>query len=128
MQLNALHMRFAAIAVGIVIVGGYFMCGGSDGTIVQIDFSIDPDWLAGAAVEIDGKIVGKLALVGGAARNGFEVRKGSHRVRVVHEEMDCEPLELTLNKPGQKARLILDVTERYDERSGSSKTMLYFMQ
>jgi hypothetical protein len=126
MQLNAIHMRFGAIAGGIVLFFGYLMCGGSFGgdRIVQLDFSMYPELFEGLEVEIDGQVVGKLESVGQATRSGFKVGKGEHRVRVLHPEYASEPLTVVLEKPGEKARLLLDLAEVYDSDRRRSKTAI----
>ena len=126
MQLNALHMRFAAIAGGILLLAGYTLCGGSFGgdRIVQIDFGMDPDYFEGMQVEIDGRIAGKLRVHGQVARTGFEVGKGTHRVRVIHPEIESEPVSLDMQAPGQTARLMLQIVERYDSETRTSRPVL----
>ena len=52
-----------------------------------------------------------------------EVRKGRHTVRVVHPEIECEPFEVTVDRPGQKARLLLDLRERWDSDRNASRTV-----
>ena len=127
MQLNALHMRFGAIAGGVVLIMGYAMCGGSwgDEMIVQIDFSMAPEQLEGVDVEIDGEVVGKLESYGQANRTGFEVAKGTHTVCLKHPDFACEPLELTLDKPGQKARLLAEFSSTYDSDTGEYRPVVY---
>lgn len=126
MQLNALHMRFAAIAGGIIVLVAYAMMGGSFGgdRIVQIDFGMDPELFEGLEVEIDGKIVGKLQMHGQVARTGFEVGSGRHEVRVLHPELDSEPVTLDLEKPGTTARTMLQIHERYDSENRTSRPVL----
>jgi hypothetical protein len=121
MQLNALHMRFGAIAGGIIVLAMFFAFGGSFGgdRVIQLDFSLYPEVFEGCQVEIDGKVVGTLEPVGQATRNGFKVRKGSHKVRVVHPELASRTAEVELEQPGEKVRFLLDIAETYDERGGS---------
>jgi len=125
MQLNALHMRFGAIAGGIIVAAIFFLSGGSLGgeRIIQLDFSLYPDVFEGCEVEIDGKVVGTLERIGQATRNGFKVRKGKHTVRVLHAELDSQAAEVALERPGEKARLMLDLESRYDSRGGSSSVI-----
>jgi len=125
MQLNALHMRLGAMAGGILLVTFFIVSGGTlgDRPVIQLDFSMYPEEFEGLPVEIDGKVVGKLQRYGQAMRSGFEVRKGRHTVRVVHPEFDCEPLALELDKPGEKARILIDLTERYDD--GRARTAIW---
>ena len=116
MFLNALHIRFAAIGAGVVVLGLFLLMGGSLGNpeIVQLDFGMYPELLEGCRVEIDGRVVGTLERTGQSTRAGFEVDEGRHVIRVLHPEMGSEEIEVQLAK-GEKARLLLDVVERYDE-------------
>jgi hypothetical protein len=120
MQLNALHMRFGAIAAGILLMIGLAVCHGSPfgapDAMVSIEFGADPDALAGLPVEIDGKLVGKLERIGQATRNAFPVEEGKHRVRLVAANLRCEPVEVNVKK-GLKAYLIVE----YDESSAIDK-------
>jgi len=125
MFLNALHMRFALIGGGIVLLAVFFLFGGSFGSpeIIQLDFGMYPELLEGCDVEIDGKVVGRLERYGQATRSGFEVDEGKHVVRVLHEKYASQPIEVEIAKPGEKARLMLDLVERYDD-SGKMETMI----
>lgn len=117
MQLNALHIRFGLIGAGVVLLVGYLIAGGSLSSpeVIQLDFSMYPEVFEGCDVEIDGQVVGQLEPYGRTMRAGFEVKKGRHVVRVLHEEFDSVPLEVDVSKPGQKARLMLDLVEQYDD-------------
>jgi len=125
MQLNALHMRFGAIAAGVILTGIFFLSGGSLGgdRIIQLDFGLYPEVFEGCQVEIDGKVVGTLERVGQATRNGFKVRRGKHTVRVLHPELESRPAEIALERPGEKARILLDIVSEYDERGGSTSVI-----
>jgi hypothetical protein len=125
MVLNALHMRFALIGLGVVGLGCYLLFGGSLGSpeIIQLDFSMYPEVLEGCDVEIDGKVVGRLERYGQAMRSGFKVKQGKHVVRVLHDEYESQSIEVDVSKPGEKARLMLDMIERYDEQ-GTAKTLI----
>jgi hypothetical protein len=117
--MNLIHMRFAAIAAGVVVLGLYLLLGGSLGQpeVIQLDYSMYPDQLEGAQVEIDGRVVGKLEATGQTSRSGFEVQQGRHVVRVLHPEIPAEEIALDVRK-GEKVRLLLDLVARYDERTG----------
>jgi hypothetical protein len=126
MFLNSLHLRFGAMAAGVLLVGGYLLFGGTTGgeMIIQLDYSMYPEVFEGAEVEIDGNVVGELRRHGQITRSGFEVGKGSHTVRVLHPEFRCEPARIAMEMPGQKARFMLDLEERYDRQDGSSRTTI----
>ena len=97
LAMNALHMRFAAIAGGILLLGFFILSGGSLGSpeVIQIDFGMYPEVFEGAEVEIDGKVVGTLERTGQATRAGFKVEEGKHVVRVLHEH-ESAPVAVTL--------------------------------
>ena len=61
-------------------------------------------------------------------KSGFEVGKGTHTVRVIHPKFDCEPIEVDLAKSGSKARLMLELGERYVAESQSTETVILFMR
>ncbi len=128
MQLNALHMRFGAIGGGILLLVGFSIFGGSWGgeAVVQIDFSIDPEFCEGLEVAIDDEVVGRLTMHGNVARTGFEVERGEHSVLVRHPSMGSEPATVTLAGPGQKTRLMLQIDSRYDSELGRDRPTLFF--
>ena len=117
MQLNALHMRFGAIATGVVMVIMYYACFGSamEKPIIQIEFGMDPDRFEGAQVEIDGEIVGTLKRHGQATRSGFQVEKGTHSVRVIVPGIPCEVVQVPAEIPGLAAMVMIDYQEQTDE-------------
>ena len=129
MFMNALNMRFAAIAAGVVVIGLFLLMGGSFGQpeIIQLDFGMYPELLEGAQVEIDGKVVGTLESTGQATRAGFKVEKGRHVVRVLHPEIAAADIEVEL-KTGEKARVLLDLEERYDRDTGKTSTAIVGMR
>lgn len=125
MQLNSLHMRVGAMAAGVLLAGLFVLSGGSFGgqAVIQLDFSMYPEDFEGLEVEIDGKVVGALERHGQALRSGFEVSKGEHRVRVLHPELECEPVTVHLDRPGQKARLLMEIQSRIDDRGNQIATI-----
>lgn len=126
MQLNALHIRGGLIVAGVVLLGLFVAMGGSLGgeRIIQLDFGMYPEIFEGSEVEIDGKVVGQLQRYGQATRSGFEVKKGRHTVRVIHPELDCDPIKVNVEGAGEKARLLLDLQERYDKSTRESRTVI----
>jgi len=126
MFLNALNMRLALIATGILLVGAYLLMGGSLGAspIVSIEFGTDPQQFEGLEVEIDGQVVGKLKMFGQATRSGFEVSKGIHSVRVLHPQLSCEPARVATELEGQKVMLLLEYQDTYDPRGGSKPGLI----
>lgn len=125
MAMNALHMRFAAIAGGILLLGFFFLFGGSLGSpqVIQIDFSMYPDVFEGAEVEIDGKVVGTLERSGQTLRAGFKVREGKHVVRVLHAELGSQEMRVDVRK-GEKVRMMLDMVEHYDPQTRTGATVI----
>jgi hypothetical protein len=125
MFLNAMHMRFAAIGAGVVLLVLFFVMGGSFGQpeVIQLDYSMYPETLEGARVEIDGNVVGALERTGQTTRAGFKVKKGHHVVRVLHPEIPAADIEVEV-RPGEKVRVLLDMVERYDHETGRSSTVI----
>jgi len=126
MQLQPLHLRIGAVAAGILLVALFVLGGGSFGgtRIVQIEFGLAPGEFEGLAVEIDGRVVGRLERLGQATRSGFEVGRGTHSVCVRHPELPCEPASVALERSGERARLMLDFEERYDADSRTMQQVL----
>ncbi len=117
MQLTSLHMRFAAIGIGIVLLAIVGLSGGlreRPPGYVQIDFSMDPVLFEGLVVEIDGQAVGRLETVGQATRNAFGVGYGSHEVRVLHPEIGCRPATVKLEHTTQRLPLMLQIGDMGD--------------
>jgi hypothetical protein len=125
MFLNALHMRIAAIAGGVILLGVFFLFGGSFGSpeVIQLDFGMYPEVFEGAEVEIDGRVVGTLERTGQATRAGFKVKQGKHVVRVLHAKFESEDMQIEVRK-GEKVRVMLDMVERYDPESRLGSTMI----
>lgn len=117
MQLNALHMRFAAIGTGVVLLAVLALCGGLEKRppgYVQIDFSMDPGLFEGLVVEIDGVAVGRLETVGETTRNAFGVTYGDHEVRVLHPSIGCRAATVKLEHPTQRLPLMLQIGDMGD--------------
>lgn len=114
MKLNALHMRFGAMAAGILILilGGRVMFPSSDARVL-IEFGADADTFEGLPVEIDGKVVGNLQRTGQVTRMAFPVKGGDHTVRVVHPKMECAAARVAV-KPSGKVHLMLEVGDAVD--------------
>lgn len=121
MQMNAWRMRMAALAVGVVVLGIYFLAGGSFApkAVVQIEFGMYPEEFEGAEVVIDGEVRGTLKRFGNANRTGFEVSEGEHTIALRHPELPSQPLRFT-GQPGMPLLLIADIQETY--RGGRSRT------
>ena len=124
MKLNALHMRFGAIAAGflLLVLGGRAMFSSSDSRVL-IEFGADVDGFEGLPVEIDGKMVGKLQRTGQATRMAFPIENGEHTVRVVHPQMECEATRVRV-KPNAKVYLQLDVMDGADAAGRLKNTLV----
>ena len=123
--MNVIHMRIAAIGSGIVVMAFFFMMGGSFGQpeVIQIDYSMFPDLLEGAEVEIDGRVVGKLRATGQTTRAGFEVKEGKHVIRVLTDEMPSEEIAVEVRKD-EKVRVMLDMVTRYDKSTRQTSSAI----
>ena len=114
MVLNALRIRLALMAMGLVGVIVFMALGGrfgpGDKGVIQIDYSIEPRQFAGVEVVIDGQPAGTLRPFGNACRTGFEVKKGLHQVVVQSPDFNCEPRRVDVDA-GRSVLLILDVQE-----------------
>jgi len=119
-------MRTGAISAGVLLLGAYLVFGGTFDSprMISLDFGMEPDLLEGCDVEIDGTVVGKLVRHDQSTRMAFEVTRGAHVVRVLHPNFDSLPARVTVRRSGEKARLIVDLTQHYDEVTRSSKTMI----
>jgi uncharacterized protein (DUF1684 family) len=125
MKLNALHMRFGAIAAGIILlVLGARAFFPSAKSYVSIEFGADPDTFAGAPVEIDGQAVGKLERTGQATRIAFPVDKGEHTIRVVHPNFECAVTRFAARGSGDKLHMLLDVQDSVDATGRMKPTLM----
>lgn len=126
MYLNSPHLRFGAIAAGVLLLGGYLLLGGPLGgdRIVLLDFSMYPEVFEGCEVEIDGEVAGMLRADGRSLRTEFEVRRGEHVLRIRHPQYDSQQVTVNMESPSEKARLVLDLEERFDHRTRSPKLLI----
>lgn len=126
---NLLNMRIGAIIAGVILLIVLAASGAIPGFhkkgVIQIDWSIERHELAGLEVEIDGQVAGTLRRFGNACRTGFEVKEGSHEVRVLHPEMDSASKRVDVFAGGLPVLLILDFEEHVDE-NGAYVTTLGF--
>jgi hypothetical protein len=86
----------AAWLVAVVLV--FVMarsCLGGPRYVIQIQFGIDPEFLAGAQVVIDDVVVGHIERRGARTVNGFRVEEGEHTVAVRKEGCNWEPAHVT---------------------------------
>lgn len=77
----------------------------------SIEFGADPELFEGAAVTVDGYIVGRLEKTGEATRISFPVDPGMHEICIDLEGFDCQPIRLDLSMKGQKVRLLAEIGE-----------------
>ena len=104
------------VAVMILIVIGRSCLGPTH--FVQIEFGMDPEYLAGAEVLIDGEVVGTLERRGSRTVNGFGVEEGDHTVEVRTEDCEGEPVRITSGVGGTTVRLMAVPEDSYrDERT-----------
>jgi hypothetical protein len=110
--LNSWRLRLWVMAAGILVAIGWSIFGGSifpgSDCKVLIEFGSDPATFTGVAVEVDGRIAGRLEQVGATTRTAFPVACGTHRVRVLHPEFEPADLQIDANIPGVATMLLLD--------------------
>jgi hypothetical protein len=128
MFLDAMRIRLGLMGVGLVaflvyLIGGGKLGPGPGGSIV-IEYGIDAHAFEGAAVEVDGALVGKLAPFGSATRTGFPVKRGLRSVRVLTPSFESETRRVEV-LAGRTVMLIVDVQERTDGR-GKSRPVVTF--
>lgn len=126
---NAWRVRIGMIITGVLLFGLYLVMGGPLGrrhtSVIQIEFGLYPDELAGSEVEIDGQVAGELKGFGNAWRTGFEVPEGRHAVRIRHPGFESKPRVV---EAGVSAGLTLLVVDLQDAVApdGSTRTEIVF--
>jgi hypothetical protein len=112
MFLNVFKVRAVLAIAGLIVFGGYLAAGGSFGSkaSIVIEFGMYPEEFIGREVEIDGEVVGSLAVIGNATRNAFEVKPGKHAVRVLHPDVACDPMFVDTGSGVHGVILVLDFT------------------
>ena len=94
-------------------------CAGGPSTYVQIEFGMDPEYLTGARVVIDGEVVGTLERLRGRTLNGFPVDEGDHTVEVRREGCTSETARVTTGFGGTTVRLMAEPAEAVSPEDGS---------
>ncbi len=79
---------------------------GGPSYIVQIEFGMDPEYLTGAEVVIDGEVRGTLERYGARTVNGFEVDEGDHTVEVRKEGCNADTARITAGFGGTTLRIM----------------------
>jgi hypothetical protein len=111
---RALAWRLASIgALGLLVILWRSCLGGPE-YVVQVRFDMDPEFLAGAEVVIDGMMAGYLERRGPNAVNGFKVREGEHTL--VIRKAGCESESASFTSGFGGARAVLMASPRTETR------------
>jgi hypothetical protein len=81
-QRRGLAWRVATVAMVAIVIILWRSCVARPAYVVQIEFGLAPEVLAGAEVVIDGEVVGLLARQGNRTLSGFPVAEGDHTVEL----------------------------------------------
>ena len=127
MYLNAFRIRLSLMIAGGLVVGIYFLAGGSlrpgSKSVILIEYGMYPREFDGLEVLIDGEPAGRLQRFGSAFKTGFQVEDGDHIIELVHPEYRCEPARVTSGMGGRTVLLIPDF-QQVSTASGESETVL----
>src|SRR5256885_11959210 len=114
MKLDALRLRAASMAVGLIGLAVYVAAGGrigpSDKGTILIEYGAYPEAFEGLEVAIDGESAGALEPFGAQTHTAFAVKPGSHRIMVVGARFACRPRQVEV-KSGTTVALLLDIGE-----------------
>lgn len=128
MFLDSMKLRVMFMGVGLVALMVFLLAGGRLGPgnrgVIQIEYGIEPRLFEGAEVEVDGEPAGVLKPFGSATRTGFEVRKGTHRVRVKCPGYASLSREISID-PGSTVMLVLDIQDNLG-RDGQGRPVVTF--
>jgi hypothetical protein len=94
-QRRRLAWRVATVASVAILIILWRSCVAGPAYIVQIEFGMAPEVLAGAAVVIDGEVVGLLERHGNRTVSGFPVEEGDHTVELRLSGCESEQARFT---------------------------------
>ena len=103
---RGLAWRVAAVATVAILVILWKSCVGGPAYIVQIQFGIAPEVLAGATVVIDGEVVGILERHGSRTVSGFPVEEGDHTAELQLPGCESEAARFTSGFGGARVTLV----------------------
>jgi hypothetical protein len=98
----------------VILVIMWRGCSAGPEYVVQIQFGIDPDALAGAEVVIDGVVAGVLERRDSRTVNGFRVEEGDHTVELRLPGCESEPARFTSGFGGGLATLVASPQTRME--------------
>ena len=103
---RGLAWRVAAVAVVAILVVLWRSCVAGPAYIVQIQFGMNPEVLAGAEVVIDGEVVGVLKRHGNRTVSGFPVEEGDHTAELRLPGCESERARFTSGFGGARVTLL----------------------
>ena len=92
---RGLAWRAAWLVAVIIVILLARACMGGPQYVIQVQFGMDPEFLIGAEVIIDGEVAGTLERMGGRTVTGFRVEEGEHTVEVRREGCDSDQANVT---------------------------------
>ena len=105
---RGLMWRAAWLLAVILVIILWRGCLGGPRYVIQVQFGMDPEFLTGAEVVIDGTVAGTLGRIGSRTVNGFEVEEGEHTVEVRREGCEADPVRITSGFGGTTVMLIAE--------------------
>lgn len=81
-QRRGLTWRVATVGAVAILIVLWRSCVTNPAYVIQIEFGMAPEVLAGAEVVIDGEVVGMLKRHGSRTMSGFPVEEGDHTVEL----------------------------------------------
>ena len=103
---RGLIWRVSAVAAVAIFIILWRSCVGGPAYIVQVQFGIAPEVLAGAEVVIDGAVVGVLEQHGNRFVSGFRVEEGDHTAELRLPGCESERARFTSGFGGARVTLL----------------------
>ena len=103
---RGLIWRVSAVATVAIFIILWRSCVGGPAYVVQVQFGIAPEVLAGAEVVIDGAVVGVLEQHGNRFVSGFRVEEGDHTAELRLPGCESERARFTSGFGGARVTLL----------------------
>jgi len=98
--------RAAWLVAVVLVILLWRGCMGGPQYVIQVRFDMDPEFLIGAEVVIDGQVAGTLQRVGSRTITGFRVEEGDHTVEVRLDGCNSDTARITTGFGGTRVVLM----------------------
>ena len=108
---TTVRQRLGLTIAGIILIVAWRIFAGGPSQVIQVNFSMDPQFFAGVEVIIDGEVAGVLRPMGTRNVTGFEVSDGEHTIELRNEGYLSESTRFTAGFGGG-GPLMADIESR----------------